>query len=72
MKLVPSLCLLAVMAFPRTGIAVGSDNLMQDVFVLDPIMVTGRMEEDNLDRTTAIVVEGNPGYHLENQRAVHP
>lgn len=59
MKLALSLCLLAVVAFPRAGIAAGSDNLMQDVFVLDPINVTGRMEEDKLDRTTAIVVEKN-------------
>ena len=59
MKLPLSLCLLAVVSLPQAGIAAGSDNLMQDVFVLDPIEVTGRMQEDNLDRTTAIVVEKN-------------
>ncbi len=59
MKLILCLCLLAVTAFPQAGHAAGSDNLMQDVFVLDPVKVTGRMEEDRLDRTTAIVVEKN-------------
>ena len=49
MKLVLSLCLLAIVSLPQAGIAAGADNLMQDVFVLDPIEVTGRMQEDNLD-----------------------
>lgn len=35
------------------------DNLMQDVFLLDPVTVTGQLEEEKLDRTTAIVVERN-------------
>lgn len=32
---------------------------MQDVFLLDPVTVTGQLEEEKLDRTTAIVVERN-------------
>lgn len=60
MKRIFCLCLLAILVFPQPGRAAGSDNLMLDVFVLEPISLTERMEEESLNKSTAIVTVKNP------------
>lgn len=57
-KIIILVCIVMVF-LPRMALAANDGNLMQDVFVLDPITVTGKAEEEQLDRSTAIVTEKN-------------
>ena len=59
MKKIIILVCIAMVFLPRMALAANDGNLMQDVFVLDPITVTGKAEEEQLDRSTAIVTEKN-------------
>lgn len=59
MRTIVSFCLLFLVFSPGMVCAASGDNLMQDVFMLDALTVTGEVEEEQLDRTSAIVVEKN-------------
>lgn len=58
MRIFAGVCFV-VLLYPVWLWAAGSENLMHDVFMLDALTVTGAMDEEQLDRTSAIVVEKN-------------